>query len=153
MQDVITKDKIDALPDHAELRVAVGSIITRAAREKIKEKGITLQYIKENSKEGVADADQEKRDDKERGFVTVIGRDQVGIIAKVAGILAASHVNILDISQTVLQGYFTMIMIVDLSGSQDNITELRQKLEDVGDEIGLKITLQHEDIFRFMHRI
>jgi ACT domain-containing protein len=77
MQDVITKDKIDALPDHAELRVAVGSIITRAAREKIKEKGITLQYIKENSKEGVADADQEKRDDKERGFVTVIGRDQV----------------------------------------------------------------------------
>ena len=153
MQDVITKDKIEALPDHSELRVMVGSIITRAAREKIKEKGITLQYIKENSKEGVADADQEKRDDKERGFVTVIGRDQVGIIAKVAGILAASHVNILDISQTVLQGYFTMIMIVDLSGSQDNITELRQKLEDVGDEIGLKITLQHEDIFRFMHRI
>lgn len=153
MQDVITKDKIEALPDHSELRVMVGSIITCAAREKIKEKGITLQYIKENSEEGAADADQEKRDDKERGFVTVIGCDQVGIIAKVAGILAASHVNILDISQTVLQGYFTMIMIVDISGSQDNITELRQKLEDAGDEIGVKITLQHEDIFRFMHRI
>ena len=64
MQDVITKDKIEALPDHSELRVMVGSIITRAAREKIKEKGITLQYVKENSENKAPD--QEKKDGKER---------------------------------------------------------------------------------------
>jgi ACT domain-containing protein len=151
MQDVITKDEIAVLPDNFELRVVVGSIITYAAREMIKEKGITLQYVKGDGEEKVPG--QEKGDDKERGFVTVIGHDKVGIIAKVAGILAASQVNILDISQTVLQGYFTMIMIVDFSGSPDDITGIRQKLEDAGDEIGVKITLQHEDIFRYMHRI
>lgn len=151
MQDVITKDEIAVLPDHSELIVVVGSIITHAAQEMIKEKGITLQYVKENSENKAPD--QEKKDGKERGFVTVIGHDKVGIIAKVAGILAASQVNILDISQTVLQGYFTMIMIVDFSGSPDDITKIRQKLEGAGDEIGVKITLQHEDIFRYMHRI
>lgn len=151
MQDVITKDEIAVLPDHSEVIVVVGSIITHAAQEMIKEKGITLQYVKENSENKAPD--QEKKDGKERGFVTVIGHDKVGIIAKVAGILAASQVNILDISQTVLQGYFTMIMIVDFSGSPDDITKIRQKLEGAGDEIGVKITLQHEDIFRYMHRI
>lgn len=151
MQDVITKDEIAVLPDHSELKVVVGSIITHAAREMLKEKGITLQYLEGDREEKAPD--QEKREGKERGFVTVIGHDKVGIIAKVAGILAASQVNILDISQTVLQGYFTMIMIVDFSGSPDDITEIRQKLEDAGEEIGVKITLQHEDIFRYMHRI
>ena len=87
MQDVITKDEIAVLPDNFELRVVVGSIITYAAREMIKEKGITLQYVKGDGEEKVPG--QEKGDDKERGFVTVIGHDKVGIIAKVAGILAA----------------------------------------------------------------
>ncbi|MGI5865952.1 MAG: ACT domain-containing protein [Syntrophaceticus schinkii] len=91
--------------------------------------------------------------DAEHAIVTVVGRDRVGIIAGVAGILAGANVNILDISQSVLQGFFAMIMILDLSRSQDDFPELRKKLEEAGDEMGLKITLQHEDVFQYMHRV
>nr|WP_028991003.1 ACT domain-containing protein [Thermacetogenium phaeum] len=89
----------------------------------------------------------------ERGIVTVIGHDRVGIIAQIAGILAEANVNILDISQTVLQGFFAMIMIVDLSSSRVGFTELRQKLEETGEKMSLKIGLQHEDAFKYMHRL
>ncbi|HHW29098.1 MAG TPA: ACT domain-containing protein [Syntrophomonadaceae bacterium] len=151
MPEVITKDKIAELPDRSQLKVAVDTIITRAARELIKKKSIELQLIEEN---GSQKEEKQKNDqDAERGIVTVVGRDRVGIIARVAGILAESNVNILDISQTVLQGFFAMIMIVDLSSSRNNFSELRQKLEDSGEEMGLKITLQHEDVFRYMHRV
>lgn len=148
MQDVITKEKVVALPDHAELRVRAGAIITQAARELIKEKGVSLLF----DEGGLAES-QEMDHDAEHAIVTVVGRDRVGIIAGVAGILADANVNILDISQTVLQGFFAMIMILDLSRSQDDFTELRQKLEEAGDEMGLKITLQHEDVFQYMHRV
>ncbi|MGB9790993.1 MAG: ACT domain-containing protein [Thermacetogeniaceae bacterium] len=89
----------------------------------------------------------------ERAIVTVIGRDRVGIIAAVAGVLAGANVNILDISQTVLQGFFAMIMIVDLSQATVDFATLRKMLEDKGEELELNITLQHEDVFRYMHRI
>ncbi|HHV35165.1 MAG TPA: ACT domain-containing protein [Syntrophomonadaceae bacterium] len=148
MQDVITRAKIAALPDHAELRVIAGAIITRAARELIKEKGITLQFDEDADPES-----QDKDEHAEHAIVTVVGCDRVGIIARVAEILAGSNVNILDISQTVLQGFFAMIMILDLSCSQDDFAELRQKLEEAGEEMGLKITLQHEDVFQYMHRV
>lgn len=148
MKDVITKAKIAALPDHTELKVMAGAIITQAARELINEKGITLQFDEDSVVES-----QEKPQKTEHAIATVVGRDQVGIIARVAGILASSNVNILDISQTVLQGYFAMIMILDLSRLQNDFTELRQKMEDAGEDMGLKITLQHEDVFQYMHRV
>lgn len=148
MQDVITKAKIAALSEHAELRVKAGAIITRAARDLIKEKGITVQFNGDSFSES-----QDKDHDAEHAIVTVVGRDRVGIIAQVSGILASSNVNILDISQTVLQGFFAMIMILDLSRSQGDFTELRQRLEDAGDEMNLKISLQHEDVFQYMHRV
>jgi len=148
MKDVITKAKIAALPDHAELRVAAGSVVTRSARELIEARGINLRF----DDDPAAEARGEERG-AEHAIATVIGRDQVGIIALVSGILAASHVNILDISQTVLQGFFAMVMILDLSRSQSDFAELRQKLEKAGEEMGLKITLQHEDVFQYMHRV
>lgn len=151
MPEVLTKDKIAELPDHAQLKVSVDTIITRAARELIRKKSIELQLIEESGSQ--TEEQQNKDQEAERGIVTVVGRDRVGIIARVAGILAESNVNILDISQTVLQGFFAMIMIVDLSSSRSNFSELRQKLEDSGEEMGLKITLQHEDVFRYMHRV
>ncbi|HHY40516.1 MAG TPA: ACT domain-containing protein [Syntrophaceticus sp.] len=151
MPEVITRDRIAELPDRSQLKVSVDTIITRAARELIKKKSIELQLIEESRSQ--REEKQKSDQEAERGIVTVVGHDRVGIIARVAGILAESNVNILDISQTVLQGFFAMIMIVDLSCSRNNFSELRQKLEDAGEEMGLKITLQHEDVFRYMHRV
>ena len=88
-----------------------------------------------------------------RSIVTVIGKDRVGIIAEVCAMLAAQNVNILDISQTVLQEYFTMIMLVDVSACALPFTELKQKLADARKETGLDIRMQREEIFNAMHRI
>ncbi len=88
-----------------------------------------------------------------RAIVTVIGKDQVGIIAAVCAMLAENNVNVLDISQTVLQGYFTMIMLVDLSGCSVPFSSLAELLENGGQERGLSIRIQREDIFNAMHRI
>ena len=86
-------------------------------------------------------------------IVTVVGRDQVGIIAAVCALLAENHVNILDISQAILQGSFTMVMAVDLGGDQVALGELRQKLQTLGEEMGITIHIQREEIFDAMHRI
>ena len=88
-----------------------------------------------------------------RSIVTVIGKDRVGIIAEVCNMLAAQNVNILDISQTVLQEYLTMFMLVDISACAVPFTELKQRLSDAGKQTGLDIRMQREEIFDAMHRI
>ena len=88
-----------------------------------------------------------------KAIVTVVGKDQVGIIAAVANKLAQYQVNILDISQTVMQGYFTMMMVVDMSASSVAVAELAVCMEEMGNEKGLSIRVQREDIFEAMHRI
>ena len=88
-----------------------------------------------------------------RAIVTVIGKDQVGIIARVCALLSEQGVNVLDISQTILQEYFTMIMLVDTAGSETPFAQLVKLLEDAGKEQGLMIHAQREDIFNAMHRI
>jgi ACT domain-containing protein len=88
-----------------------------------------------------------------KAIVTVIGEDRVGIIAAVCTDLAAYNVNVLDISQTVMQGYFTMMMVVDVSGANCPMAELAQKLDEKGKEMGLSIRLQREEIFKAMHRV
>ena len=88
-----------------------------------------------------------------KAIVTVVGKDRIGIIASVCSLLAHYQVNILDISQTVMQGYFTMMMVVDISGSNLPVVELAQKLEEKGKQMGLSIRLQREDIFEAMHRV
>ena len=88
-----------------------------------------------------------------KAIVTVVGKDAVGIIAGVCTDLAAFQVNVLDISQTVMQGYFTMMMVVEVSGSTLPVAELAQKLEEKGKEMGLSIRLQREEIFQAMHRV
>jgi ACT domain-containing protein len=87
-----------------------------------------------------------------RAVVSVIGKDQVGIIAKVTNVLADNNVNILDISQTILQDFFTMMMLVDVSGNE-NLDSLQQKFDGISEEMGLKINIQLEEIFQAMHRI
>lgn len=85
--------------------------------------------------------------------ITVVGKDSVGIIAKVCTYLAENNVNILDISQTIIQGFFNMMMIVDTNHTAKEFLELASELEKIGDEIGVDIKCQHEDIFDKMHRI
>lgn len=94
-----------------------------------------------------------KKEKQMRAIITVVGKDQVGIIAKISTILADSKINILDINQTILQNYFTMMMLVDLSGINTEIAELRNTLDNLGKELTLSITLQQEEIFHAMHRI
>ncbi|MCG8500062.1 MAG: ACT domain-containing protein [Firmicutes bacterium] len=88
-----------------------------------------------------------------RAVITVIGKDKVGIIAGVSAILANCNVNILDISQTTMQDIFTMITLVDISKMSVGFSELSDRLEEKGKELGLEIKAQHEDIFNSMHRI
>ena len=88
-----------------------------------------------------------------RAIVTVVGKDTVGIIADVCTLLAQQGVNVLDISQTVLQEYFTMIMLVDASECKVPFAQLSQLLKDAGLKKGLVIRIQREDIFNAMHRI
>ena len=88
-----------------------------------------------------------------RAIVTVIGKDRVGIIASVCALLAEHKVNVLDISQTVMQEYFTMIMLVDASDVGVPFADLVTLLDQKGQEMNLSIRIQREDIFNAMHRI
>lgn len=88
-----------------------------------------------------------------KAIVTVVGEDKIGIIAGVSKVLADCSANIMDISQTILQDYFTMMMLVDLSKVEMSLEELKAQLQETGTELGVAIQFQHEDIFRSMHRI
>lgn len=88
-----------------------------------------------------------------KAIVTVTGKDTTGIIAKVCTLLADNSVNILDISQTVMQQYFTMTMLINLSTGTKNVTELGEELEALGKTMGLVIRTQREDIFDLMYRV
>ena len=85
--------------------------------------------------------------------ITVVGKDTVGIIAKVCTYLADTGINILDISQTIVSGYFNMSMIVDLSNSTSGFDDVNNELDKLGNEIGVVIKCQREEIFDMMHRI
>lgn len=86
-------------------------------------------------------------------ILTVVGKDSVGIIAKVCTYLAENKINILDISQTIVQGFFNMMMIVDTNESDKKLDEISEDLDKIGEEIGVSIHVQLEDIFNMMHRL
>lgn len=86
-------------------------------------------------------------------IITVTGKDRVGIIAGVCNYLAENNVNIEDISQTILQGFFHMMMITDITKCDKSIGQLQKELDELGEKIGVRIHCQHEDIFDMMHRI
>ena len=88
-----------------------------------------------------------------RAIITVVGKDTVGIIAKVCTYLSEANVNVLDISQTIVSGYFNMMMVVDVSGCSRDFGTLADELTAVGEGIGVVIHIQSEDIFDMMHRI
>lgn len=88
-----------------------------------------------------------------RTVITVVGKDKVGIMAKVCNYLADNSINILDISQTIVQGFFNMMMIVDAKDTPKELDKIAEELEHIGNGIGVTIRTQHEDIFDKMHRI
>ena len=89
----------------------------------------------------------------EKSIITVVGKDQVGIIAKVCTYLADSNVNILDISQTIVSGFFNMMMIVDMTDSLKPFDEVQSELIEIGKGIGVDVKAQREEVFEMMHRI
>ena len=93
----------------------------------------------------------EKTTDKT--IITVVGKDTVGIIAKICTYLAENGVNILDISQTIVSGYFNMMMITDMSGAKKSFADVSNEMDKLGEEIGVTIKCQREEIFEKMHRI
>ena len=91
--------------------------------------------------------------EKNKVIITVLGKDTVGIIAKVCTYLAENGVNVLDISQTIVSGYFNMMMIVDMAGAKKAFADISEEMEQLGGQIGVAIKCQREEIFEKMHRI
>lgn len=88
-----------------------------------------------------------------RAVITVIGKDMVGILAKVSTACAAHDINVLEVTQSILQDMFAMIMMVDIDGSDVPFTQFAEEMANLGNEMGLSIHAMHEDIFQSMHRI
>ncbi len=91
--------------------------------------------------------------EQQKVIITVVGKDTVGIIAKVCTFLAEHKVNVLDISQTIVQGYFNMMMVADIAGSDQPFVDTQAGIEAIGKEIGVDIKCQKAEIFEMMHRI
>ena len=89
----------------------------------------------------------------DRIIITVVGKDRVGIIAKVCTYLSEQNINILDITQTILDGFFNMMVIADMNGSSREFFDISDELKSLGEEIGVRILAQREDIFTKMHRV
>jgi len=90
---------------------------------------------------------------EDKVIITVVGKDTVGIIARICTYLAENGVNVLDITQTIVSGFFNMMMIVDINASKRTFGELQKDLETLGDEIGVQVKAQKEEIFEKMHRL
>ncbi|MCX5644792.1 MAG: ACT domain-containing protein [Phycisphaerae bacterium] len=86
-------------------------------------------------------------------IVTVTGRDRVGIVARLATVMAKANINIVDINQKIMEEYFVMTMAVDIGRSEADIGQIRKRLDQVGRQMALKITIQDENIFKAMHRV
>ena len=91
--------------------------------------------------------------EKELLFITVIGEDKKGIVAKISMLMYEYDINIEDISQKIMGNYFVMIMLVDMQDSRQSLEKVREQLDKIGEELKIKIQIQHENIFKMMHRV
>lgn len=96
---------------------------------------------------------QDEMKEKSRVVVTVLGKDRVGIVAGVSGVLAECGANIIDLTSTEMRGLFVMMMLVDMKNAKVSFEELQNRLKRKGEELGVQIMAQHEDIFYYMHRV
>ena len=98
-------------------------------------------------------AEEQQHQAQERIVMAVVGRDRPGILAGVTAILANRNANILDVSQTIMSDLFTMVMLVDIKNINVPFADLKQELEEHGRQVALSIIVQHEELFRAMHRV
>jgi len=98
-------------------------------------------------------APKRKKDLPVKAVISIIGADKVGIIAGITNVLAKNNVNILDITQTAIEGLFTMIAVVDISKSKASFDVLRSELKELGGKLGVRVDAQREEVFHYMHRI
>ena len=91
--------------------------------------------------------------DKELLFITVIGQDKKGIVARISGLLYEANINIEDINQGIMEGYFVMTMAVDMRDADRDLETLSAQLQRLGDDMGMRIQIQHQNVFRMMHRV
>lgn len=117
-------------------------------------KSVTIQVLNIVCKKPVSAGVEVRMENiADKTIITVVGKDTVGIIASVCTYLSENGINVLDISQTIVSGYFNMMMIVDMSGSAKAFVECQKELDEIGERIGVSIKCQRAEIFEKMHRI
>jgi len=150
LQSIVTLEAIKRYNGQKEINFPSRTVVTAEARSWAERNGLTIK-IGGKPIGPTPEYYRESRDN--RIVISVIGEDRVGIIARVSGVLAEHNVNILDITQTALEGLFTMIMLVDAGKASISFEKLKEALIKAGEEIGVRVDAQHEKVFRFMHRI
>jgi ACT domain-containing protein len=149
MSEIMTIEMIKNFLSQKEIDLPAGTVVTKSAIDWAKEHGLKISVGGTPVAEDATEIVPESR----KAIISVIGVDKVGIIAKVSGILAEKNINILDISQTIIGGFFTMTMMVDLEKSTSSFSEIKQQLNDAGKDIGVQIIIQDVNVFQYMHRL
>lgn len=149
MEILVTLDSLKNREDEKVLRFPPDTLVTREARVYAAKKGIEI-YVGE---ERLSEPSLLNGVFSQRAVISVVGEDKVGIIAGISDVLAKNNVNILDITQTAIEGLFTMIMVVDIAKATVSFEELKEKLLRRGGEISVRVDAQREEVFHFMHRI
>lgn len=149
MEILVTLDVLKQHNGEKIVKFPPNTLVTKEARMYAVKHGIKLfvgdQKVHEpNYSNGVSSV---------RAVISVIGEDRVGIIAGISDVLAKANVNILDITQTAIEGLFTMIMVVDIASSKISFDELKNQLSRKGRELSVRVDAQREEVFHFMHRI
>jgi len=149
MEILVTLDVLKQYADKKVVNFPPDTLVTKEARIYAQKHGIDVfigdkkvdEPIKSSSSHAV------------KAVISVIGEDRVGIIAGISDVLAKANVNILDITQTAIEGLFTMIMVVDIANSTLSFEELTKALSNRGKELSVRVDAQREEVFHFMHRI
>ncbi len=149
MEILVTLDVLKQYKGEKVVKFPPDTLVTKEARMYAVKQGMEL-YVGERK---VYDSDYSNGISSVRAVISVIGEDRVGIIAGISDVLARANVNILDITQTAIEGLFTMIMVVDIADSKISFDELKNQLSCRGEELSVRVDAQREEVFHFMHRI
>jgi ACT domain-containing protein len=149
MEILVTLDALKQYKGEKVVKFPPDTLVTKEARIYAIKQGIEL-YVGDRK---VHEPSYSNGISSVRAVISVIGEDRVGIIAGISDVLAKANVNILDITQTAIEGLFTMIMVVDISCSNISFDELKTRLSRGGEELSVRVDAQREEVFHFMHRI
>lgn len=160
LSQIITLPEVEHWEACRAVELKAGTVLTAAARDWLAKRGIEVTFteaaapeapvVSSSQPEGLSSTDGPE---VQRAVITVLGRDRVGIIAAVASTLATHGVNVLDISQTIFGDLFSMTMVVNIAHADVSFHELRAALDEVGSQMNLKVVIQLDTVFSFMHRV